>query len=342
MLSSYGMPSASATRPSIVQTQRLAVAGGHLDHARRQVGHRSASGDPGLDQVEQEEPGAAAQLERPVVGQLALHLLGHDRVEAAASVVDAALVVGDRPLVVVALGLPVVVEHLGELGVVAGGFDLLGRGVRVAAPGRRHRNSSCTGSLTSDARQLLAPSASIARGTQPSPPPALPGGSPRNRRAHATAASYTRVGCHHLVDKAQLDGLLGVDEPSAEHQVFGLAVADRTGQPGAPPAAGTSPARISVAPNFTLSPLTRQSAASASVRPAAQRVAGDGGDGGLRDRGDVRRPPADTRRAAACASAASSVCSSGMSSPAEKISWPPNTMTAQTSSRRPRSRGSRR
>ena len=39
-----------------VQAEVLAVAGGHLDHARRQVGHRSAPGHPGLDQVEQEEP----------------------------------------------------------------------------------------------------------------------------------------------------------------------------------------------------------------------------------------------------------------------------------------------
>ena len=116
-----------------VQAQRLPVAGGHLDHARRQVGHRSAPGHPGLDQVQQEEPGAAAQLEGPVVGQLALHLVGHDGVEAAPGVVDAALVVGDRPLVVVALGFPVVVEHLGQLAVVAGGLDLLGGGVRVGA-----------------------------------------------------------------------------------------------------------------------------------------------------------------------------------------------------------------
>jgi hypothetical protein len=44
--------------------------------------------------------------------------------------VDAALVVGDGPLVVVRLGFPVVVEHLGELGIRACGRDLLGTGVR--------------------------------------------------------------------------------------------------------------------------------------------------------------------------------------------------------------------
>ena len=91
--SSYGMPSASATRPSTSSPSALTVAGGHLDHARRQVGHRAAPGHPGLDQVQQEEPGAAAQLERAVVGQFTLYVVGHDRVEAAAGVVDAALVV---------------------------------------------------------------------------------------------------------------------------------------------------------------------------------------------------------------------------------------------------------
>src|SRR5262249_22633730 len=57
-------------------------------------------------------------------------------VEAAARIVDAALVVADRPLVVVALGLPVVVQHLGQFGVVACGFDLFGGGMRVGRRGR--------------------------------------------------------------------------------------------------------------------------------------------------------------------------------------------------------------
>ena len=113
-----------------VQTERLPVAGGHLDHAGREIGHRSAPCHPGLDQVQQEEPGTAAQLQGPVVGQLPLGLFGYGGVEATARIVDAALVVGDRPFVVVGLGLPVVVEHLGELGVVHRGFDLLLRRVR--------------------------------------------------------------------------------------------------------------------------------------------------------------------------------------------------------------------
>ena len=117
--------------PVDVQPEGLAVAGGDLDHARGQIGHRSAPGNTSLDQVQQEETGAAAQLQRPVIGQVPDVLFGDDGVEAAARVVDAALVVGDRPLVVVGLGFPVVVEHLGELGVVPGRLDLFGRGVRL-------------------------------------------------------------------------------------------------------------------------------------------------------------------------------------------------------------------
>ena len=86
---------------------------------------------PAWIEVEQKEPAAAAQLQRPVVGQVAQLLVGHRRVEQIAGVVDAALVVGDRPLVVVRLGLPVVVQHLGELGVVAGRLYLFRGRVRV-------------------------------------------------------------------------------------------------------------------------------------------------------------------------------------------------------------------
>ncbi len=75
------------------------------------------------------------------------------------------------------------------------------------------------------------------------------------------------VGGHHLVDQAERQRLLGVDEPAAEHQVLGLALADRAGQPGRLHRRRNSPARISVAPTLTLSPPTRQSAASASVSP---------------------------------------------------------------------------
>ena len=166
-----------------IEAEVLAVAGGHLDHARRQVGHRAASGDAGLNQVEQEEPAAAAQLQRPVVGQLALLLGGDDGVEAAARVVDAALVVGDRPLLVVGLGLPVVVQHLRELGVVAGGLHLAppwraGWG-RVGDIGVQAADSSYVmqGSLTA-ARQIEALAAA-----------STCGGWSTNLFAHAIAAS---------------------------------------------------------------------------------------------------------------------------------------------------------
>src|SRR5262249_44762435 len=81
-----------------------------------------------LHEVEQEEPGAAAQFEGAAVRPAALT---GDQAEPPGGVVDAALVVGDRPLLVVRAGLPVVIEHVGQLGIVAGGFDLLGGGVWV-------------------------------------------------------------------------------------------------------------------------------------------------------------------------------------------------------------------
>ena len=119
-----------------LQAEVLAVAGGHLDHARRQIRHRAAPGDACLNQVEQEKSASAAQFQRPVVRQIAQFLGGHGRVEQVAGVVDAALVVADRPLVVVALGLPVVVQHLRELGVVAGRFNLFRGRVRIRGSGR--------------------------------------------------------------------------------------------------------------------------------------------------------------------------------------------------------------
>src|SRR5262249_37674750 len=52
--------------------------------------------------------------------QLVLLLVRHRGIEQIAGVIHASFVVADRPLLVVALGFPVVVQHLGELGVVAG------------------------------------------------------------------------------------------------------------------------------------------------------------------------------------------------------------------------------
>ncbi len=114
-----------------VQPQRLPVAGGDLDHARREIGDRSAPCHPRLDQVQQEKPAAATQLEGVFVRQSVDLVIGDDGVEAVPRVVDAALVVGDRPLLVVVLRFPVVVEHLGQLAVVTRGLDLLGGGVRL-------------------------------------------------------------------------------------------------------------------------------------------------------------------------------------------------------------------
>ena len=66
--SGTGIVSASATRPSTSRPEARRVARRHLDHARREVRDRAPARDPALHQVEQEEPGAAAQLEGVVVG----------------------------------------------------------------------------------------------------------------------------------------------------------------------------------------------------------------------------------------------------------------------------------
>ena len=116
-----------------VEPERLPIAGGDLDHARGKVSHRSAPRHPGLDQIEQKESGAAAQFERPVIREVPDRLVGNDRVEPAAGIVDAALVIGDRPLIVVALRFPVVIEHLGQLGVLERGRHLFGGGVRIGS-----------------------------------------------------------------------------------------------------------------------------------------------------------------------------------------------------------------
>ena len=111
-----------------VETEMLGVAQRNLDHAGRQVGDRTALRHPTLHQVEQEEAGAATQFERALVREL---LISGGGDEPPLGIVDAAFVVRDRPLVVVRLGFPVVVEHLGELGVLHGRRDLFGGGVRV-------------------------------------------------------------------------------------------------------------------------------------------------------------------------------------------------------------------
>ncbi len=110
------------------QSEVLGIAQRDLHHARGQVGDRTGLRDAALHEVEEEEAGAAAQFECPLVRQ---RLVAGDGVETPACVVDAALVVRDRPLVVVGLRFPVVVQDLGELGVLQRSLDLFGRGVRV-------------------------------------------------------------------------------------------------------------------------------------------------------------------------------------------------------------------
>ena len=123
-----------------VEAEVLGVAQRGRDHAGREVGDAPPRGEPRLHEVEQEEPGAAAELERAAVGPPGVALISDSVPEAVGGVGDAALVVGDGPLVVVARRLPVVVEDVGELAVVPGGGHLLRRGVgsgrRVRAHGK--------------------------------------------------------------------------------------------------------------------------------------------------------------------------------------------------------------
>src|SRR3954471_7913833 len=95
----------------------------------------AGGGDAGLHQVEQEETGAAAELER--LGVRPAGAAGNSG-EPVAGVVDAPLVVGDRPLLVVGRGLPVVVEHVGQLHVGPGALYLGSGRVRVRVR-RAHR-----------------------------------------------------------------------------------------------------------------------------------------------------------------------------------------------------------
>src|SRR5699024_2335931 len=105
-----------------------------LDHPRREVGDVDLLDQSGDLEVEREEPGAGPELEHPAEGQ---RLPRHPyRVEHAEETVPderrAAVVEGDRPLLVVGLGLPVVVQHLGELVVLPGPLDVRHAGRRRA------------------------------------------------------------------------------------------------------------------------------------------------------------------------------------------------------------------
>ena len=148
-----------------VEPQRLPVAGGDLDHARRQSVTEPRRATPDWIRLRRKKP-------VPQPSSRAGHraaedlVVRDDRVEPAAGVVDAALVVGDRPLFVVALGLPVVIEHLGQFAVVPGGFHLLRGGMwlrcrvttRHGLPAYRLSRSVCRHrvSRSERARAMLA------------------------------------------------------------------------------------------------------------------------------------------------------------------------------------------
>ena len=159
-------------------------------------------------------------------------------------------------------------------------------------------------------------------------------GPSRKRRAHAAAASYTLSGATISSIRPSAEASSASKKRPLNTSSLALLAPTTRVRRAIPPPPGTRPARISVAPNFTLSPLTRQSAARARVEAGAQCVSGDRGHGRLRDRGDgVDRLATDP--SATPASGGVNVPNSGISSPAEKISWPPNRITAATSSRSP-------
>ena len=300
-----------------VQPQRLPVAGGDLDHAGRQVGDRPAPRDAGLDQVEQEKACAAAQFQGPVVGQLAQDLVGHDGVEAVPGVVDAALVVGDRPFFVVGLGFPVVVEHLGELAVVPRGFHLFGGGMRVGSrvsgdfrtPRHEGQPNAPAGSI------LERPVMASAKPTvETALMPALAAARACSRAVEKAARPRRGgvvhvVGGHHLVDQAQRQGLLGVDEAPAEHQLLGPARAGHAGQPGHSAAAGDPAGQDLGRAELHVVAADPPVGGQGQREAGAQGVAGDRGHGRLRDRRDGvdglaadpgrgRRPPTGSVSAA--------------------------------------------
>ncbi len=126
------------------QAEVLGVVQRDLHHARRQVGHRALLGHAALHQVQQEETRPAAQFHGPPVRPALV--AGHGA-EPADGVVDAALVVRDRPFLVVAASLPVVVEHVGKLRVATRPPGPL---PRWRAGGVRDRSWRCRASLSGE------------------------------------------------------------------------------------------------------------------------------------------------------------------------------------------------
>jgi kynurenine formamidase len=94
--------------PLHLQAELAPVRDAGRDHARCDVGGVRLAHDPALREVEQEEPGPAADLQHALEAPPVRHRLA----KAPQRVLDAALVEADRPLLVVGARLPVVVDGL--------------------------------------------------------------------------------------------------------------------------------------------------------------------------------------------------------------------------------------
>ena len=121
-------------------------------------------------------------------------------------------------------------------------------------------------------------------------PPWRPGGRTTRRRAnwpaHASASAYTCVGGDDLVDQADRQRLVGLDEPAGEDQVLGPARADQAGQPlGAAGARDDAEQHLGLAERGVVGG-DPDVGAQRELAAAAERVAGDRRDDGLGDPGD--------------------------------------------------------
>ena len=100
-----------------VEAKGATIAHRHVHHALADVGDDCGLGETRLHEIESEEAGAGADLEHALGGPSPITCNVH---VAIARVRDAALVVGDAPLLVVRGGLPVVVDDVGHLGIRPG------------------------------------------------------------------------------------------------------------------------------------------------------------------------------------------------------------------------------
>ena len=213
----------------------------------------TSSTHPGLLEVEREEARARAELERrhrtaspsrPAIGD-----------EPVTGVVDAPLVEGDRPLLVVRPRLPVVVEHLGQLGVVQRTPDVVGarhadghlsthRLIALEArpcPDRARRTRSTPISRSRVANRPANCIRSISRPVSRSTSTPRSMASFAARRANAGPPTYALDaaagrrqhvrGVDDLVDQPDPQRLVGGHEPAAEDQLLGPGGTDQAGQP---------------------------------------------------------------------------------------------------------------